>query len=423
MDVVDRRTGRLVAGMAAALAAAVLGACAASAPESTTPTQAGGAAAASEPPAEGCGAIPTRAPKDPDGVLASLDEEHREALNLWPEVRESAWAGWKPDHGPPYRVAIVTAGAVNDLQTRIFDELRTQLEASPLIGDVDFYSTGKSVDVPLQLQLYEQALQKDPDIIIAEPLQPEAFLEAERRAGERGVPTVNFLGDVHSPYALNVNNNAELGAALITSDLVRAVGEKGRVLYVHGYPGSSADTMELNGVKGVLASCPDVRLDGEVIGAYENSAAKSETLKFLATHPAAPDIVVQAGGMGNGVLGAFTSTGKPAPALGDIGPVQGSLNSWHRNRDTFQASGFGQPAKWTATAVVSIVLRTLQGQGPKLNTFAPPVPLITADNLDEWVDPSAGVASEVAADGPRDAFLSEAYLDGLFEQGNDPFSR
>jgi ribose transport system substrate-binding protein len=192
------------------------------------------------------------------------------------------------------------------------------------------------------------------------------------------------------------------------------------VLFVHGYPGSSADTGEFNGVKEVLANCPGVKLEGEVIGGYENSAAKSETLKFLATHPQAPDIVVHAGGMGTGVLGAYGSSGKPVPALGDIGAVQGSLNYWNNHKDTFQAMGFGQPAKWTASAIVSIALRTLQGQGPKVNTVAPPVPLITGDNLDQWVDPKAGESSEAAADGPRDAFLSEDYLNGLFNDGKDP---
>lgn len=422
MDVLHRRLlNRLGAGALALAGAIALSACGATAPKPSGTTAQGQAQQVSAtPPASGCGSFAGKPPKDPDGVLASLSKEHQDALNLWPEIRKSAWAGWKPSHGPPYRVGIVTAGAVNDLQVRIFEELKAQLKASPLVGDIDFYSTGKSVDVPLQLQLFEQALQKKPDILIVEPLQPEAFVRAETRAAKQGIPSVNFLGDVHSPYSLDINNNSQLGASVIASYLARVRDGKGRVLFVHGFPGTSADTGELNGVKAVLANCPGLKLDGEVIGAFANSAAKSETLKFLATHPTPPDLVVQAGGMGPGVLGAYTASGRPVPALGDIGAVQGSLNYWNDNKDTFQAMGFGQPAKWTAAAVVSVALRTLQGQGPKINSFAPPVPLITNDNLDEWVDPAAGDRSEVAADGPRDAFLSEEYLNGLFTNGKAP---
>ena len=88
---------------------------------------------------------------------------------------------------------------------------------------------------------------------------------------------MSFLGDVDSPYSLDINNNSASWAPRSSRRYLARVRDwKGRVLFVHGFPGTSAGTGELNGVKAVFANCPGLKLDGEVIGAFANSAAKSE---------------------------------------------------------------------------------------------------------------------------------------------------
>src|SRR4051794_34057047 len=144
MHVLDRRLlNRLAAGALAVAGAIALSACGASAPKPAGTTTQGGQAqqVSATPPASGCGSFAGKPPKDPDGVLASLPKAHQDALNLWPEIRKSAWAGWKPSHGPPYRVGIVTAGAGNDPQGRLLQGVQTQPKASPPVGGNHFYST------------------------------------------------------------------------------------------------------------------------------------------------------------------------------------------------------------------------------------------------------------------------------------------
>jgi hypothetical protein len=85
-----------------------------------------------------------------------------------------------------------------------------------------------------------------------------------------------------------------------------------------------------------------------------------------------------------------------------------------------RAIGTAQPAHLAAAAVVDVVLRTLEGQGPKINTFLAAPRLITADNLDEWVEKSASTSSEIPAEGPKDSWVGDDYLDGLFVNGNKP---
>src|SRR5215469_7360944 len=54
-----------------------------------------------------CGAIPTKPPADPDGVLAKLPASVQPGYNLYPDpVYASAWVHWKPTHPGPYTIAL-----------------------------------------------------------------------------------------------------------------------------------------------------------------------------------------------------------------------------------------------------------------------------------------------------------------------------
>ena len=46
--------------------------------------------------------------------------------------------------------------------------------------------------------------------------------------------------------------------------------------------------------------------------------------------------------------------------------------------------------------------------------------LFTDKTLDEWFNQSQGESSESAAEGPRDDFLGDDYLNGLFVHGGTP---
>jgi ribose transport system substrate-binding protein len=299
------------------------------------------------------------------------------------------------------------------LQVDVLSDLKADLKASPSIRSVSVLTTGSSLDIPQQLQQFAATLRQHPDLIIAEPLQPEAFVQIEAQAGQAGIPVVNFLGDVVSPYALNVNNNTFQTGAEAASVLVRMLGGKGRVLFVHGYPTATADVNEYTGAKAVLAAC-GMSFIGEIDAAYVNATAKSETLKFIATHPGTIDGAIHGGGMGQGIMSAFLSSGRPMPIIADIGAQKGSISYWLAHRRTYHGVGTGQGAPSLAAAIVSVALRTLAGKGPKINTFLPPAPLITDANLGQWSDPGWKFDDLSLAPGPRDSFLSERYLDGLF---------
>lgn len=124
----------------AIVAAAMVVAGSGCAKSSSTATSPGGAAKVPafargfKPPTSGCGSYPIRQPADPDGVIASLDAQHRAALGGYADfpgstvkVVKSRWANWKPAHPGPYKVAVSWGQLVSDFQVQIVDNLKKDL--------------------------------------------------------------------------------------------------------------------------------------------------------------------------------------------------------------------------------------------------------------------------------------------------------
>lgn len=369
------------------------------------------------PPASGCGSFHAASPQDPDGVLASLPKDVQRDIAGEPEVRKSMWAGFKPKHAPPYNVTVIMSGAVNQLQAKLIAGLKQQLAAAKEIGKVTVLLTN-GIDIPAQIQQIQTAVRNHADLILLEPLQADAFIGPVDQAGKAGIPTVTFLSLVNSPYALNVNVNAYQSAAVPASFIARQAGGTGSMLFVAGYGVGQTDQLTEKATKDVIASCPGMTYGGKVLGAYNTGLAKGGTLKWLATHPGKIAGVAQGGTMAPGIIGAFTSSGRPVPPVVDVAAVQGSLAYWRDHRKTYHGVGTGPGPGSLVRATISVLRRTLAGQGPLVNKFFGPLPLITDQTLDQWVSRSAKETSLEAAEGPADAFLPEAYLNRLFARGS-----
>ena len=259
-----------------------------------------------------------------------------------------------------------------------------------------------------------QAIARKPDIIVLEPLTAAAFAPQIKKAAAAGIPVLLVLDSFDSPDVVNIGGNNVLGSAEVASYMVRALGGQGSLLSVHGLAGSSPDTDTDTGLKLVLAHCPDVRKLGDVYGQFVPSAAKSETLKFLGTHPQKIDGVMQTAGMAPGIMQAFQQTGRPMPIVADVANSKGSLGWWRANRDTYTGVGNGLGGASYADAIADVTMRMLHGDGLKANVVVDRLPLITDANLDAWAQADWTLTTPGNATGPKGAFAPPAFLDSLF---------
>jgi ribose transport system substrate-binding protein len=249
------------------------------------------------------------------------------------------------------------------------------------------------------------------DIIFALLSSPTALNGVIDQAAKQGVPVISIAGQSTSKNAINLQPNPTHLGYYGAAGLVNAMGGKaGNVLVVQAIPGLTYNTQVLESGKPVLEAC-GMKTVGTVAGAFDPATAKTAVLQFLASHPAKIDGVFQVSGMTPGILSAFQQVGREVPPVGDINPGAPSLVYWNENKDSYKGSGVAIAPERTGEYTAALGLALLSGRGVKITDvpFAPPV--VTAENLGDWVEPEWTSSTAAQANGPDDSLPIEALVD------------
>jgi ribose transport system substrate-binding protein len=217
--------------------------------------------------------------------------------------------------------------------------------------------------------------------------------------------------------AVNVDGNNYLGPAEGASYVAKVMGGKGNVLLVRALAIAAVDAQVGIAWKRALTSCPGIKIGGQAFGAFSESQAKSETLKYLSTHPQKIDSVAALAGEAVGVVQAFKQVGRPVPPRAEVGMDKGFLGYWRANQGTYHAASTSLPPVPAARAVAEVAGRMLAGQGVKLNTLVAEEPVINDANLAEWVNPSWTLATPGTVPGATESFMPSSFIDGFFNHG------
>jgi ribose transport system substrate-binding protein len=178
--------------------------------------------------------------------------------------------------------------------------------------------------------------------------------------------------------------------------------------------GAAVDNQTNEGWDAVVRSCPGMKVGGELYGAFSESGAKSEMLKYLATHPQKIDAVTTLAGESVGTLQALKQTGRSIPPFAEVGMDKGFLGYWQQNQSTYHASSTSLPPVPAARALHEISMRMLAGQGVKLNTLVAENPVITDANLSDWADPSWTLNTPGTVSGDPQSFMPSSFINDFF---------
>ena len=408
--------GAVLAAMLIVLSTA-LTACGSSGGSNGSFTKAASAPAVSfDIPKSGCGAVATPEPRDPDGVLAALPAEYQQQYAGYANaVHKTPWANFKPDHGPPYKVTLSFAQITGPTQLAMYEGMKKAFANNPDIK-FDAVTSGSQLNIPLQLQQFQSQLDSKPDLMIVEPLT-DAFGPLADKAAKKGVPVISMQGTTSSKSAINIQGNSYGTSAIANSFVFRKMGGKGTVMYVHGIASSTNDQDSFKAFKAALKNCPDIKFAGEIGGAFVNATAKSETLKFLATHPESdrrrpPD----------GRHGTRNHAGLPAGRAPDaagcrsqrlqgVARVSGSTT----RTITRALARASRPSLSVRPSPISPpgCSRAAVPRSPMSHELYPP---IDQDNLDQWAKTEWNLDTPGVSEGPPNTYFPTAYIDGLFSK-------
>jgi len=270
-----------------------------------------------------------------------------------------------------------------------------------------------------QIQQIRQLTDQGVDAIIICCSNPTALNQSIKYAYDKGVPTFSFTGFVTSEYAVNSSVNYQLAGFESGGWLAKETGEKGKVWVMEGMPGASASDSQNRGVLAGLAESPDIQVVGQISHMWTSQVGQAETQKWLATHPGQLDGVVAQSSGETGVLQALLQSGRKVPPL-SIGGELGALCYWRNNPDYISAAIQTWPPGDDIELGFNIMMRTMEGQGPKIQSILVPPVTFTYEDIKAALDEKCDRNSVGWLTPGIEIWGGKKYLDNFFLHPADP---
>lgn len=333
----------------------------------------------------------------------------------------SAYRDWKAPNPPPWTIGYASTYAGNTWRAAAMDRLMNEVvpkwQKLGLVKEV--IVTQSNLKDATQIQQIRQLVDQGADAIIICCSNPVALNQSIKYAYDNGVPTFSFTGFVTSEYAVNSSVNYQLAGYEIGRWMAKEIGEKGNVLVIEGIPGASASDSQNRGVLAGLAESPEIKIVGQIAHMWTSQVGQAETQKWLATNPGQLDGVVAQSSGETGVLQALLQSGRDLPPL-SIGGELGALCYWRNNPDYISAAIQTWPPGDDIELGFNIMLRTMMGQGPKVQSILVPPVTIKYEDVKALLDENCDRNSTDWYMPGVEVWGGKAYLDNFFLRPADP---
>jgi len=355
-------------------------------------------------------------PKDVQDELYNKD-----MLDPMQPVGPSAYRDWKPKKGPPWKIGYASSYAGNTWRANVMDRLQNEIvpkwKKLGLIDDVII--TQSNLNDATQIQQMRQLVDQGVDAIIVCCSNPTALNQTVQYAYERGIPVFSAVGYLTSPYAVNSSANFVVGGNMLGEWMAKEIGGKGNILVVEGIPGTSASDSQDKGSKAALAKYPDISVVGSLAGMWTDQVAQAEIQKWLATNPGELNGIIIQSASELGALRALKQSGRDMIPI-TIGGELGALCYWRKNPKFISAAIHAWPPGDDFEMSWNIMMRTLQGQGPKLQSILTKPQTMTFDGLTKVLNEDCNEESDGWYNVGAENWASKAYLDQFFLRPADP---
>lgn len=346
---------------------------------------------------------------------------NKDMLDPMQPIGESAYRDWKAKNPPPWTIGYASSYAGNtwraDVMKRLQEEIIPKWKELGLIKDVII--TQSNLNDSTQIQQMRQLVDQGVDAIIVCCSNPTALNQTVQYAYERGVPTFSAVGYLTSPYAVNSSANFVVGGNMLGEWMAKEIGGKGNVLIVEGIPGASASDSQNVGVLKALEKYPDIAVKGQVAGMWTDQVAQSEIQRWLATNPGQLDGIIIQSASELGALRALKQSGRDMIPF-TIGGEIGALCYWRNNPDYVSSSIQAWPPGDDFELGWNVMMRTLQGQGPKVQSILTKPQVLDKETMMKVIDANCSEDSDAWYNVGAEAWAGKDYLDQFFLRPADP---
>lgn len=337
-------------------------------------------------------------------------------------IGPSAYVDWKAKKGPPWKIGYASSYAGNTWRAAVMNRLQNEIipkwKELGLLDEVII--TQSNLNDSVQIQQMRQLVDQGVDAIIVCCSNPTALNQTVKYAYDRGVPVFSLTGYLTSPYSVNTSTNYQLGGYELGKWLAEEIGGEGNVMVVQGIPGTSGSDSQDRGIKAALAQYPNVKIVGDVAGMWTDQVAQGEVQRWLATNPGQLDGIVVQSAAELGVLRALMQSGREMIPVA-IGGEIGALCYWRQNPDFVSAAWQLWPPGDEFELVWNIMMRTLQGQGPKVQSILVDPIKITYEDVEKALPADCSMDDDSWYEvGVENWGSDPAFLDNFFVNPADP---
>lgn len=171
----------------------------------------------------------------------------------------------------------------NDWQAEAANMLKAMAVHKDYADKVDLQVQVAGPNAQKQIQQINSMVQAGAKAIIVYPISPTALNNAVKNACAKGVVVVAYDSIISEPCAYNVHIDQKQWGNKSAEWLVDKLGGKGRVVMMNGVPGTTVDTLRIEGAKEVFAKHPEIEIVAEANGMWSQAVARTELSKILGT--------------------------------------------------------------------------------------------------------------------------------------------
>lgn len=346
---------------------------------------------------------------------------NKDMMDPMQPLGESAYRDWKPKKGPPWKIGYASSYAGNTWRANVMERLQNEIipkwQKLGLISEVVI--TQSNLDDATQIQQMRQLVDQGVDAIIVCCSNPTSLNQTVEYAYQKGVPVFSGIGYLTSPYSVNSSANFVVGGNMLGEWMAKELGGKGNVLVVQGIPGTSASDSQDKGALAALAKYPDIQVVGTIAGMWTDQVAQAEIQKWLATNPGQLDGIIIQSASELGAIRALKQSGRDMVPI-TIGGELGALCYWRKNPDYVSAAIHAWPPGDDFEMSWNIMMRTLEGQGPKVQSILTRPQVMTFEDLKKVLNEDCNEDSDGWYNVGAENWAGKAYLDQFFLRPADP---
>jgi ribose transport system substrate-binding protein len=262
------------------------------------------------------------------------------------------------------------------------DDVATLKSAGKVASYETFNANG---DASQQIAQIRAMIQQRYDVILVDAGSSTALNPVMEQAVDAGITVVNFDSLVTTDKVIRVGTDQVEWGRMMAQWLADELGGKGEIIAMNGPAGVSVSEERWKGAEEVFQKYPDIKVVANVHSEYNLAPAAQAFASAYAAHPTINGVFSQGGALAAAALQTLIKQNSPlVPITGEN--YNGFLKMWSEKRSAgFSSIATAQPNYLAVIALQAAVAKAAGTAVPANITV--PLPEITDDNLDQFVEP------------------------------------